>query len=116
MLRAGKGTIVNNSSTGGLRDETPAERFGAMDQIAETVDWLLRIAPADLNGAVIPIDSGRTARACSPQIVHDAFNQLHAIFRTLLYPLGFRLEIVDIVLTIKAGFLCQRLMGIKPIT
>jgi len=45
MLRAGKGTIVNNSSTGGLRDETPAERFGAMDEIAETVDWLLRIAP-----------------------------------------------------------------------
>jgi NAD(P)-dependent dehydrogenase (short-subunit alcohol dehydrogenase family) len=45
----------------GLRTATPAARFGEMHEIAELVDYLLRDAPAFLNGAVIPIDGGRTA-------------------------------------------------------
>lgn len=122
MLRAGKGRIVNNSSTAGLkgiasmsdysaakwgvigltksaaldyagqglifnaiapgiiatekfevlkanmpeifeklREETPAGRFGDMQEIAELVDWLLRSAPGYINGQVLPIDGGRTA-------------------------------------------------------
>jgi NAD(P)-dependent dehydrogenase (short-subunit alcohol dehydrogenase family) len=122
MLRAGRGRIVNNSSTGGLRGtksmadysaakwgvigltksaaldyagrglvinaiapgiiatekfssfearmpdvfaqlrtQTPAGRFGEMTEIAELVDWLLQSAPAYLNGAVLPVDGGRTA-------------------------------------------------------
>jgi NAD(P)-dependent dehydrogenase (short-subunit alcohol dehydrogenase family) len=44
-----------------LRRETPAGRFGEMDEIADIVAWLLGSAPAFLNGAVIPIDGGRTA-------------------------------------------------------
>jgi NAD(P)-dependent dehydrogenase (short-subunit alcohol dehydrogenase family) len=32
-----------------------------MDEIANLVDYLLRDAPAYLNGAVLPIDGGRTA-------------------------------------------------------
>lgn len=45
----------------GLRTATPAQRFGEMSEIAELVDYLLRDAPAYLNGAVLPIDGGRTA-------------------------------------------------------
>ena len=45
----------------GLRTATPAQRFGEMDEIANLVDYLLRDAPAYLNGAVLPIDGGRTA-------------------------------------------------------
>jgi len=44
-----------------LREETPAQRFGTMDEIAQTVDWLLREAPPYLTGQVLPIDGGRTA-------------------------------------------------------
>jgi len=45
----------------GLRTATPAQRFGEMSEIADLVDYLLRDAPAYLNGAVLPIDGGRTA-------------------------------------------------------
>lgn len=45
----------------GLRQATPANRFGEMSEIADLVDYLLRDAPAYLNGAVLPIDGGRTA-------------------------------------------------------
>ena len=45
----------------GLRQETPIGRFGNMDEIAQTVGWLLQDAPGYLNGTVIPIDGGRTA-------------------------------------------------------
>lgn len=44
-----------------LRRETPIGRFGTMDEIAQTVGWLLQDAPAYLNGTVIPIDGARTA-------------------------------------------------------
>lgn len=44
-----------------LRTETPIGRFGDMDEIAETVRWLLSDAPGYLNGTVIPIDGARTA-------------------------------------------------------
>lgn len=44
-----------------LRAETPIGRFGDMDEIAETVRWLLSDAPGYLNGTVIPIDGARTA-------------------------------------------------------
>lgn len=44
-----------------LRKETPIGRFGQMEEIAQTVDWLMREAPAYLNGTVIPVDGGRTA-------------------------------------------------------
>lgn len=44
-----------------LRESTPAKRFGDMDEIAVTVDWLLRLAPRYLTGQVLPIDGGRTA-------------------------------------------------------
>jgi NAD(P)-dependent dehydrogenase (short-subunit alcohol dehydrogenase family) len=44
-----------------LRKDTPIGRFGQMEEIAQTVDWLMREAPAYLNGTVIPIDGGRTA-------------------------------------------------------
>ncbi len=45
----------------GLRQATPANRFGEMGEVADLVDYLLRDAPAFLNGAVLPIDGGRTA-------------------------------------------------------
>lgn len=45
----------------GLRTATPAQRFGEMSEIAGLVHFLLRDAPAYLNGAVIPIDGARTA-------------------------------------------------------
>ncbi|WP_394728598.1 SDR family NAD(P)-dependent oxidoreductase [Altererythrobacter sp. GH1-8] len=44
-----------------LRVETPIARFGEMEEIAEVVDWLLRSAPAYLNGVVMPVDGARTA-------------------------------------------------------
>lgn len=44
-----------------LQKGTPAQRFGDMSEIAETVDWLLRSAPDYINGTVIPVDGGRTA-------------------------------------------------------
>lgn len=44
-----------------LAAETPIGRFGAMEEIAATVDWLLRAAPAYLTGTVLPLDGGRTA-------------------------------------------------------
>lgn len=45
----------------GLRQATPANRFGEMSEIADLVDYLLRYAPAYLNGAVLPVDGARTA-------------------------------------------------------
>lgn len=44
-----------------LAAETPIGRFGEMAEIAATVDWLLRAAPAYMTGTVLPIDGGRTA-------------------------------------------------------
>ncbi|MEQ8410012.1 MAG: SDR family NAD(P)-dependent oxidoreductase [Erythrobacter sp.] len=44
-----------------LRLATPAQRFGEMGEIADLVCWLLREAPGFMNGAVLPIDGGRTA-------------------------------------------------------
>lgn len=44
-----------------LASETPIGRFGAMEEIAATVDWLLRAAPAYMTGTVLPLDGGRTA-------------------------------------------------------
>ena len=44
-----------------LRKETPIGRFGSMEEIAQTVAWLLGEAPGYLNGTVIPIDGARTA-------------------------------------------------------
>jgi len=44
-----------------LAAETPIGRFGAMEEIAATVDWLLRAAPAYMTGTVLPLDGGRTA-------------------------------------------------------
>ncbi len=44
-----------------LKTEIPIDRFGAMEEIAETVGWLMHKAPGYLNGTVIPIDGARTA-------------------------------------------------------
>ena len=44
-----------------LAAETPIGRFGDMAEIAATVDWLLRAAPAYMTGTVLPLDGGRTA-------------------------------------------------------
>ncbi len=45
----------------GIRQATPVGRFGEMSEVADLVDYLLRDAPAYLNGTVLPIDGGRTA-------------------------------------------------------
>ncbi|MEO0463885.1 MAG: SDR family NAD(P)-dependent oxidoreductase [Pseudomonadota bacterium] len=45
----------------GLRASAPSKRFGEMKEVAGLVDYLLRAAPAYLNGAVLPIDGARTA-------------------------------------------------------
>lgn len=44
-----------------LREETPAKRFGEMDEIASLVLWLLSDQSRYVNGVTVPIDGGRTA-------------------------------------------------------
>ena len=44
-----------------LREETPAKRFGEMDEVADLVLWLLSDHSRYVNGVTVPIDGARTA-------------------------------------------------------
>ncbi len=44
-----------------LRADIPSQQFGDMQNIADTVTWLLSDEARYINGATIPVDAGRTA-------------------------------------------------------
>ena len=55
-----------------LRTQIPSKRFGDMQDIAETVTWLMSDHSAYVNGVVLPVDGGRTAGCAASDPSADA--------------------------------------------
>jgi NAD(P)-dependent dehydrogenase (short-subunit alcohol dehydrogenase family) len=61
IARVERAVTAAGGEAAAIAGQIPTGRYGAPDEVAQTITWLLTASPAQLTGAVVPVDGGLTA-------------------------------------------------------